>query len=695
MGKLVKKNLHKKIFCAKIVKDVWRKRKSSFGVYAFFTLQKGGERMEEKNNKMADVPMKRLFWKMGLPMIISMILQALYNVVDSVFVANMGAKGALANQALTLAFPIQILIIAVGVGTGVGINALLSKSLGEKEQEKVNRVAGNGIFLSLCIYLVFLIFGMFGSRWFISLFAGGNKEVIEMGTTYLQICSCFSLGSIGYAVFERFLQSTGRTMLSTIAQISGAIANIVLDYVFIFPLNMGVAGAAWATIIGQFLSLFIAMFFHYTRNKEIDGNPKYIKPEITVIKGIYQIGISAAVMQALLSVMMAGMNAILGMSHANPTILVGSFGIYYKIQQVALFAAFGFSNTIISILSFNYGMKDKDRVNDCIRYGLIDTFFVTLFITVVFELFAQPLSQLFGLSGGSTTEIITVCTTAIRIASIGYIFMGFSVAVQGVLQSLGYAFRPLLISLLRLVIFVFPVAYLFTLSQNVVDLVWWTFPIAELLTAFISLGILKKTYREKVETMQKPVVAGDENHWIISISREHGTNGKEIARQLAHRLQYTFYAKEEMKTFAQKHGLASHSYTDDELYDFYLSLDAKKDGLVKQAETIRMIASKEDCVIVGRSSDYILKEQKHLIRIFLYAPLAYRIQKVQEVYHDNEKDAKKFVLSSDQARATYYEITTNQTWGDKKNYDICVNCEIGNEKAVELLALYIKQKQEQ
>ena len=451
-----------------------------------------------QKNKMAEVPMKKLFWKMGLPMIISMVLQALYNVVDSIFVTNMGEKGAIANQALTLAFPIQILIIAIGVGTGIGLNALLSKCLGEKNQEKVNKVAGNGIFLSICIFIVFLLFGIFGSKWFISLFSNGNMEVLSMGTTYLKICTCLSLGSIGYTVYERFLQATGKTMLSTISQISGAVTNIVLDYIFIFPLKMGVAGAAWATVIGQFVSLFIAMFFHYTKNKEINGNLKYIKPEFGIIKGIYKIGISAAIMQALLSVMMAGMNAILGMANADTTILVGSFGIYYKIQQIALFSAFGLSNTIISILSFNYGMKDKERANDCIKYGIIDTIVVTFILTLVFEIFAKPLSTLFALSGGTSKGIIDVCTIAIRIASIGYVFMGFSIAVQGVLQSLGYAIRPLIISLLRLVIFVFPVAYLFTLSDNVTNVVWWTFTIAEILTCIISVFILNKTYKEKI-----------------------------------------------------------------------------------------------------------------------------------------------------------------------------------------------------
>ena len=650
---------------------------------------------ETKRNKMAEAPMKKIFWKMGLPMIVSMVLQALYNVVDSIFVTNMGEQGAIANQALTIAFPIQILIIAVGVGTGVGLNALLSKSLGEKNLEKVNKVAGNGIFLSICIYIVFLLFGLLGSKWFISLFAGGKEDVISMGTTYLKICCCLCLGTTGYTVYERFLQSTGKTLLSAIAQIVGAVTNIVLDYVFIYPCKMGVAGAAWATIIGQFVSLLFAMIFHYKLNKEINGNLKYIKPDFGLIKSIYNIGISAAIMQALLSVMMAGMNAILGTSKADPTILVGSFGIYYKIQQIALFSAFGLSNTIISILSFNYGMKDKARINDAIKYGIIDTFIVTAILTIVFEVFARPLANLFGLTGGSTTEIIEICTVALRIASIGYIFMGFSVAVQGVLQSLGYALKPLIISLLRLVIFVFPVAYLFTLSDNVTSIVWWTFPIAELFTAIVSVFILKKSYKEKIAVLEEaPYEKQSENErkLVISIAREHGTGGKEIARKVAQNLGLKFYDKEEIMKFALNNSMIEENLPEDELYKFYLSLDVEKDSIIKQSETIKKIALDDNCLIVGRAADYILKENSNLIRIFLYAPLEYRINKIQEMYNDTYKEAKKHVMDSDKSRASYYEVITNQSWGDRQNYDLCLNCEIGNEKIIDIICDYIEKR---
>ena len=639
-----------------------------------------------EKNKMAVVPLKKLFWKMGLPMIVSMVLQALYNVIDSIFITNMGSDGVIANQALTLAFPIQLLIIAIGVGTGVGINALLSKSLGEQNKDKVNKIAGTGIFLSICIYVVFLVFGLFGSEKFIRLFAGSNQKVIEMGTTYLKICCCFSYGSIGFTVYERFLQSTGKTHFSTIAQISGALTNIVLDYIFIYPMKMGVAGAALATIIGQFVSLFVAMYFHYYKNKEINGNICYIKANASLIKGIYMIGVSAALMQGLLAVMMAGMNAILGLAQVDPALLIGSFGIYYKIRQIALFSAFGLSNTIISILSFNYGMKDRKRIDECIKFGIVDTIIVSLMITLLFELLAHPLSQLFGLSG-STQEMIDICSTALHIASLGFVFMGISVAIQGVLQSIGYAIRPLMIALLRLVIFVFPIAYFFTLTENVTTLVWWTFPISELLTVIVSFIILKKSYNERISPIKNESIT---NNLVIAISREHGTNGKEIARQVAKELNIEFYDKERIKEFALKHGFVSNKESEDYIYSQFLSLDINKNSIILLSNVIKEIAKKGNCVIVGRATDYILKEDEKLVRIFLYAPLEYRLNKVMEIYHDSHEDALRYIHKSDHSRKSYYEVISNKTWGDKSNYDLCLDCKLGNETIKDIICNYVK-----
>lgn len=456
----------------------------------------------KQNNKMAIAPMGKLIWKMGLPMIISMILQAVYNIVDTAFVINMGEEGVQGNLALTYAFPIQLLIIAIGVGTGVGINALLSKSLGEGNKEKSDRVVGNGIFLGVCIYVVFLLFGIFGAKPFIAFQANGDELVADMGGEYLSICCILSVGAVGFTIYERFLQSTGKTLYSTIAQVSGAAANIVLDYVFIYPLKMGIAGAAWATVIGQILSLVVAMMFHYITNKELGNSIKNIKPSGKIIKEIYHIGLSAAVMQGLLSVMMLGVNLILGTANENSAVLQGSFGIYYKIMQFALFACFGLSNTIITILSFNYGMGDKMRSKACVKWGITDTVIVAVIITVLFESLAVPLANLFGMaSGESGSEITQTVVTAIRIASIGYVFMGISIAVQGVLQALRYAVSPLIISALRLAVIVLPVVWLLTLVSDPQLYVWWAFPISEFLTAAVSVLIFIYAYKKKIRSM--------------------------------------------------------------------------------------------------------------------------------------------------------------------------------------------------
>lgn len=458
-----------------------------------------------EKNKMATRPMGRLLWKMGLPMIISMILQSVYNIVDTAFVIGMGEDGIAGNLALTYAFPIQLLIIAAGVGTGVGINALLSKQLGEGDEKGASATVGNGIFLGICIYAVFLVFGLFGCEWFIGMQAGGNAQAAEMGASYLKICCCLSFGAVGFTVYERFLQSTGKTLYSTISQIAGAAVNVVLDYVFIYPCGMGTDGAAWATVIGQITSLLTAVLFHYITNKELKNSIKSLKPDGKIIKGIYKIGVSAALMQGLLSVMMLGMTKILGTIKVTETayLLQGSFGIYYKIMQFALFAAFGVSNTIISVLSFNYGMRDKRRVKDCIKLGILDSVITAAVITVLFESLASPISMLFGqASGADGEEIRATVTVAMRIASTGYVFMAFSVAVQGVLQAFRYALFPLLISFLRLCLFILPIAYLFTLSGDPVNLVWLAFPITEIATAAASAVLLKIAYSKKIAPME-------------------------------------------------------------------------------------------------------------------------------------------------------------------------------------------------
>ncbi len=452
----------------------------------------------------------RLVLLMGAPMIISMVLQALYNVVDTMFVINMSEKGSLGNLALSAAFPVQIFMIAIGVGTGVGLNAMLSKNLGEKNYQLANKVAGNGIFLGLCFYVLFLLFGLFFARLYMSLMSQ-NEEVIMMGSSYLQICCCISIGSLGYAVAERFLMATGKTWFSMISQISGALVNILLDYVFIYPCQMGIEGAAYATVIGQIVSLLMALFFHYFFNKEINGNPKYILPSWRVIKNVYRIGFPAFLMQALLSFMMFGVLLIIQTipDMGVVELLTGTYGIYYKMMQIALFSAFGVSNALISIVSFNYGMGDEKRVKEAAKWGIIFTLSVMIIITLLYQILAGPISSLFALTAGNENTdnkaLIDLCSYALHIASIGYLFMGFSVAIQGVLQGLGKVFSPVIISALRLIILVLPISFLLTRTGVPLHSFWWTFVISEVITAIISFFYLKVGLKKSF-TIKKEII---------------------------------------------------------------------------------------------------------------------------------------------------------------------------------------------
>ena len=462
--------------------------------------------MEQANeqHRMGSVPVKRLMLSMGLPMIFSMVLQAVYNIVDSAFVSNMASSGEQALNALTLAFPMQMLMVAVGVGTGVGVNALLARSIGQKDMEKANRVAGNGVFLACVFYAVFLLFGLFGVRLYISS-QTSNPVIFEMASEYLSICCIVSMGIVFFAVYEKLLQATGNSLYSTIAQVAGAVTNIVLDPIMIYGWlgcpQMGVRGAAWATVIGQCVSWLVAMAFHRKVNKELSNSIRYMKPSLKIIGEIYAIGLPAIIAQALMSIMTYGMNIVLGtISEA----MVTAYGLYYKIQQFILFAAFGLRDAITPIVAFGHGMKSRERIDSGIRYGLIDTLVVMLIGTVLIEVLAGPFSRIFGLSG----ETQALCISAMRVISVSFVFAGFNIACQGAFQALDGGMESLAISLGRQAVFVFPPAILFAgiarNSANSAWLVWTAFPIAEILTAAVAGLLMGRIYRRKVRPLALP-----------------------------------------------------------------------------------------------------------------------------------------------------------------------------------------------
>lgn len=458
----------------------------------------------QENNRMGTDPIPSVLLKMGVPIICSLVLQACYNIVDSMFVARMPDmngiehSGELAVNALTLAFPIQMLIIAFGVGTGVGVNALLSRCLGQKNTQRLSLAAGNGVMLGIIIYLCFVVFGLFGIDPYLAS-QTNNPDILGMAEQYLQICTFLSFFIIEFGIYEKFLQSTGKTIYSTAAQIAGALTNIVLDPIMIYGLlgcpAMGIAGAAWATVIGQMVSFVLAAFFQYTKNKEIPAEIRSLKLEKKTVKDIYSIGVSAIIMQALMSVMTYGVNIIFGQVSASA---VTAYGIFYKIQQFVFFAGFGIRDAVTPLVSYNYGMGSGKRVREGIKYAMIDTEVIMLAGIAILEIFAHPLAQVFGLT--AETEIL--CVRAMRLIAPGFIFAGVSIAAQGVFQALESGMNSLIVSLLRLLVIVLPLCWLFTLTADPEVMIWFAFPISEAATAVVAIVLLRQTVRKKVSVLK-------------------------------------------------------------------------------------------------------------------------------------------------------------------------------------------------
>lgn len=480
------------------------------------------EKTEKNQNKMGTVPIKKILIFMGVPMIISMALQALYNIIDTAFVSGMtnAEEAQSAIAALGYAFPVQMLMVAIAIGTGVGANVLLSKSLGQGDKEKVNKTAGNALFLGIVIYAVYLLFGLFGSGLFAKLMS--ESEIIQEYTTvYLQICCIVSFGIVFFAVYEKLLQATGKTMYSTIAQIAGAVTNIVLDPVFIYEkghfiglFGMGIAGAAVATVIGQVVSTVLAMIFHYAVNKEVKNHIKYLKPEGKLILEIYSIGLPAIIAQALMSFMTMAMNKVLGIvddaliSEGKASVdappYVSSYSVYYKVQQFALFLAFGLRDAITPLISFNYGMQSKKRINEGIFFGLLYTTILMVISLILLETAAGPLTKIF--DNGLTELATTFCINAMHIISVSFIFAGANIALQGIFQSLGSGLASLIISVCRQLLFVIPVALIFAIiaKQNPEEmdwLIWITFIISEGLSLIIAAIMMRHIYKKKITSL--------------------------------------------------------------------------------------------------------------------------------------------------------------------------------------------------
>ena len=437
---------------------------------------------QTKENKMGTMPINRLLISMSLPMMISMLVQALYNVVDSIFVSRINEN---ALTAVSLAFPIQTLMVAVGVGTCVGINAVLSKALGEKAQERADNTASNGIVLMAVSYLAFLLIGLLATRAFY-LSQTSDPEIVEFGVQYLSIVCCCALGLFAQFVFERLLQSTGRTFYIMITQGTGAIINIILDPIFIFGLfgmpRMGVAGAAVATVTGQTIAGTIALIINFRKNEDIHIRMKGFRLEREIVGQIYKIGVPSMIMQAIGSVMTYGMNLIL--ISFTPT-ATAVFGVYFKLQSFIFMPVFGLNNGLVPILAYNYGAGRRDRFTQALKCGILYAVSIMAVGVVIFQTIPAVLLGFFEASG----EMLRIGVPALRIICLSFLPAGFGIVCGTAFQALGNAVYSMLVSIARQLVVLLPAAFLLSLLGEV-TYVWWAFPIAEIMSLTMTVIFL-------------------------------------------------------------------------------------------------------------------------------------------------------------------------------------------------------------
>ena len=442
---------------------------------------------------MGVMPVGKLIANMALPMVISMLVQALYNVVDSIYVSQVSES---AVTALSLAFPIQNLLIGFAVGIGVGVNSLLSKSLGEKNQEAANRAAGNGIVLMAIAMVLFVLFGLLGVRPYFAI-QSDNPETVEGGIVYTSICCVFSVGCFASILGERLLQSTGRTSLAMCTQLLGAIINIVMDPILIFGLcgapRMGVAGAAVATVVGQIVAAIVGLIVNIKCNHDIHIHRKNIRWDPIVAKEIYRVGIPSIIMQSISSVMTFGMNKILFVFTPTATAV---FGAYFKIQSFVFMPIFGLNNGMVPIISYNYGAARPQRVWKTIRLSNITAMAIMVVGFTIFQLFPSTLLELFDAS----ETMLAIGVPALRIISVSFLLAGFCIIAGSVFQAIGNPVYSLIVSVCRQMVVLLPVAWLLSRTGRL-ELVWWSFPIAEVMSFTLSTIFLRRTVKSANEVM--------------------------------------------------------------------------------------------------------------------------------------------------------------------------------------------------
>ncbi len=630
----------------------------------------------------------KILLKIAPPVMLAQLIQALYNIVDSLFVGKYSESGL---TALSIVYPLQLLMIALAVGTGVGINTAMSARFGVGKDKEADEFAGVGTSLAVVIWLLFALISWLVMPFYARI-STDSPEVIADVILYGRIVCVFSFGLFLESIWTKVLQANGDMKTPMIAQIVGAVTNIILDPLLIFGMlglpKMGIAGAAIATVSGQVVAALIVM------KKGFRKSPKRSLYK-SLVSEIFRLGIPNILMQSAYTFYIFGLNLILaGFCDQAVTAL----GIYYKWQTFFFIPLCAMQTCIVPIISFNYAARKIKRCRDTMKTAILFGMALMFVGTLCFELIPSQMLGVFS----SDEIVVSIGTVGFRFIGVAFIPMVTALIYPVFFQAVGSAVKSSLLTVLRTVVLFVPLGFIF--SRFGLEWFWLTYPITEVITTAVGF-LYYRQFSQHPYVKNAPLIS-EENHnavikpskdgVIITIARQHGSSGKEIGRLVAENLNIPFYYKEMTALAAQESGLSKEFVSDinknapKKLYDLYLNSKAVRHAIIAQHKIITKIADEGSCVIVGRAADFVLKDNPNVVKIFIHAPEEYRIKRVMEVYGDTAEEAKSNIHRSDKARAAYYRHISSERWGDEKNYDLVIDSSCGVDETVRKILGYLK-----
>ncbi len=648
-----------------------------------------------ENQYLGKEKISKLLLKFSIPCIMALLITSLYNIVDQIFIGHGTAEGlgAVGNAATSIVFPLTLMAVAFAGMFGDGTAAFLSICQGRKDTKNAHHAVGSTLIIVLLISIILVILGFIFAGPILTMF-GASEYNIEFAKQYFYIIlAFFPVYMIGYAL-NSVIRADGSPNFAMVATVAGAVTNIILDPIFIFVFNWGIKGAAWATITGQIITLIISIVYLF-RTKTFRIQASSFKVESQVLSNIAKLGISTFITQlsiVIISMVCNKMLATFGADSiygANDPLAI--IGICMKVFTIVLSIAMGIIIGAQPILGYNIGAGKNDRVRETFRKCLTATVVVGLVATVIFELCPQPIIQIFGSNSENPELYMQFAVLTFRIFLMLITFTCVIKVISIFFQAVGEPLKATIVSLIRDIVIFVPLVLIFP-NLFGIEGVLWAAPVADVIGMIVAVSLaivfFKKLGHVAPAESEAPIIEESIKGMVITISREHGSKGKRIGELVAQQLNIPYYSKETTALAAKESGLDAEyidKVGDNPVDDLYLTTSPAQYAIEAQDKAIKHIASKGSSVIIGRAADYVLKDRKNLLRVFIYAPKDLRIENIKEMYGDSEEDAIKNLKRSDKHRSEYYEMISGQKWGKPENYDLCINSSIGTEAAAKMI----------